>query len=131
MIEHQQVEEVKKPDPEIQRAKLAKAKEIYMQMPRERDAVMASEIDWPKVTELGLLERVVRPWVGKKIKELLGVEEQTMISLVVGHLRNGKATPASMLSKVCGILDEDSDEFVFRLWQVLLFEDLKVKGGLV
>jgi hypothetical protein len=33
------------------------------------------------------------------------------------------------MSKVGGILDEDSEEFVFRLWQVVLFEDLKSKGG--
>jgi RNA-binding protein 25 len=73
---------------------------------------------------------VVRPWVAKKIKDLLGVEEQAMISLVIGHLRNGHATPESMLSKVGGILDDDSDEFVFKLWQVLLFEHLKVEGGI-
>jgi len=53
-----------------------------------------------------------------------------MISLVIGHLRNGQATPESMLNKVGVILDEDSDEFVFKLWQVLLFEDLKIKGGI-
>ena len=53
-----------------------------------------------------------------------------MISLVIGHLRNGHATPESMLSKVGSILDDDSDEFVFKLWQVLLFEHLKIEGGI-
>lgn len=77
-----------------------------------------------------LLEKVVRPWIAKKIKELLGVEEQAMINLVVGHLKSGSATSESMKTKVGGILDEDSEQFVLKLWQVLLFEHLKVKGGI-
>jgi hypothetical protein len=51
-----------------------------------------------------------------------------MINLVVGHLKTLNATPETMLRKVGGILDEDSDEFVLKLWQVLLFEHLKIKG---
>ena len=71
---------------------------------------------------------MVRKWVASKIKALLGVEEQAMINLVVGHLKTLNATPETMLRNVGGILDEDSEEFVFKLWQVLLFEHLKIKG---
>lgn len=53
-----------------------------------------------------------------------------MINLVLGHLKTLNATPDTMMKKVGGILDEDSEEFVFKLWQVLLFEHLKIKGEL-
>lgn len=49
-----------------------------------------------------------------------------MITLVLGHLKTCSATPDSMMAKVGGILDEDSEEFVFKLWHVLLFEHLKI-----
>ena len=51
----------------------------------------------------------MRPWVAKKIKEMLGVEELAMINLVVGHLKTGIATYDSMMGKVGVILEEDSD----------------------
>ena len=65
-----------------------------------------------RLAKLHLLDKIIKPWVAKKIKELLGVEEQAMISLVVGHLKNGAATPQSMLSKIGGILEEDADGFL-------------------
>lgn len=77
-----------------------------------------------------MIERVVRPWVAKKIKEYLGVEEQAMIKLVVNQLSSGKCSPDSLLAKVGNILDEVADQFVFKLWQVLLFEHLKIKEGI-
>jgi hypothetical protein len=55
------------------------------------------------------LEKVVRPWVAKKIKEMLGVEELAMINLVVGHLKTGIATSGTMMGKVGVILEEDSE----------------------
>ena len=78
---------------------------------------------------MGLLERTIKPFIAGKIKQLLGVEEQAMIRLVYDHLKMG-ATPESMMQKVGGILDDDAEEFVFKLWQVLLFEQLKVEGGI-
>jgi hypothetical protein len=53
-----------------------------------------------------------------------------MIRLVYDHLCGLKATPDTMMQKVGGILDDDSDEFVFKLWQVLLFEHMKIEGGI-
>ena len=46
-----------------------------MRLPREREEVFRVEIDWNQLINMGVIERVVRPWVAKKIKEYLGVEE--------------------------------------------------------
>jgi RNA-binding protein 25 len=107
-----------------------KTKQIYLSLPKGRDEILGCSLDFAAMQPLNLLEKVVRPWVAKKIKELLGVEEQAMINLVVGHLKSGSATSESMMTKVSGILDEDSEQFVLKLWQVLIFEHLKVKGGI-
>ena len=100
-----------------------------MQMPRDKESVLSASIDFPQLVERNLIEKVVRKWVAAKIKQLLGVEEQAMINLVCVHLRTMQATPETMLKKVGGILDEDADDFVYKLWQVLLFEHMKVQGG--
>ena len=33
-----------------------------------------------------MVERVARPWIGKKVKELLGVEEQGVVQMIVRML---------------------------------------------
>ena len=74
-------------DPEIQRQLIEKTKQIYMQMPRDKESVLSASIDFPQLVERNLIEKVVRKWVAAKIKQLLGVEEQAMINLVCVHLR--------------------------------------------
>jgi hypothetical protein len=91
-------------------------KEIYLSLPKAKEEILGHALDFAGMQQLNLLEKVVRPWVAKKIKELLGVEEQAMINLVLSHLKSGSASSDSMMAKVGGILDEDSEQFVLKLW---------------
>lgn len=58
-------------------------------MPKGKEDVLKHALDFTAMQNLNLLEKVVRPWVAKKIKEMLGVEEQAMINLVLTHLKSG------------------------------------------
>ena len=62
-----------------------------------------------------MIERIVRPWVAKKIKEYLGVEEEAMIRLVINHVTN-RLSAQSLLDKVAPILDDVAEIFVIKLW---------------
>ena len=53
-----------------------------------------------------------------------------MIKLVISQLARGTCTPQLLLSKICNILDEVAEQFVLKLWQVLIFEHLKIKEGI-
>jgi len=78
-------------------------------------------IDYEALEVNTVIERVVRPWVAKKIKEYLGVEEEAMIRLVLNHITN-KLSAAALFDKVAPILDDLAESFVLKLWQVVLFE---------
>ena len=75
-----------------------------------------------------VIERIVRPWVAKKIKEYLGVEEEAMIRLVVNHVTN-KLSAWALYDKVAPILDDVAESFVLKLWQVIVFENQKIVNG--
>lgn len=62
------------------------SKIVYAKLPKDQSVVLETQIKWPLLAKENVTERVVRPWVAKKVKEYLGVEEQDMISLVVSHL---------------------------------------------
>jgi len=52
-----------------------------------------------------------------------------MIRLVVDVLQSGTCSPDKLLEKIATILDDVSEQFVKKLWQVLIFEQLKIEAG--
>ena len=84
-------------------------------MPKSKDDVFAYEISHERLAEHSVIERIVRPWVAKKIKEYLGVEEEAMIRLVLNHISN-RLTAQALLDKVAPILDDVAESFVLKLW---------------
>ena len=65
---------------------MAKNKQIYLNLPTKKADIFAVTLNYEALEEHSLVEKMVRPWVTRKIKEYLGVEEQAMISLVIKHI---------------------------------------------
>lgn len=99
-----------------------------MGLPKTKDDVFNFVLTYDDLDKHCVIERIVRPWVAKKIKEYLGVEEEAMIKLVINHVTNRNSAQA-LLNKLAPILDEVAENFVLKLWQVILFEHEKVKFG--
>lgn len=62
-------------------------------LPKGQERTFAYPIDWAVLETREILDRVAKPWVSKKVKEYLGVEEPGLINLIVSTLDTGKATP--------------------------------------
>ncbi len=84
---------------------LDQTKALYSKLPKARDEVFNYPLDWDELERNRVLEKVAKPWIAKKIKEYLGVEEMAMISLVVGQIA-ARVSPQTLLAKIEGILDE-------------------------
>lgn len=54
-----------------------------MRLPKKRDEVFNFPINWNNLFKFDLIEKVGRPWIGKKVKEYLGEEEQSVIQLII------------------------------------------------
>lgn len=66
-------------------------------------------------------------WVGKKVQELLG-EEPAFVEFVMKQLRAHTGAQA-MLEALAEVLDEDAEPFTLKLWQILIYEQLKLEHG--
>ena len=99
-----------------------------MGLPKEKEQVFAFELQYEVLEEHNIVERTVRPWVAKKIKEYLGVEEEAMIRLVINHVSN-RLSAQTLFEKVAPILDDIAESFVLKLWQVIVFENEKIVKG--
>jgi hypothetical protein len=69
--------------------------------------LFAYSLDWNKLNDANVVNRICRPWIAKKIKELMGVEEPMMINIVVKLLLQ-KCSHSQLLHKIESILDDAS-----------------------
>ncbi len=66
----------------------------------------------------------MQPWITKKIVELLGEAEDTLIKFIVSKLLS-HSTPEHLLDELKLVLDEDAEVFVYKLWRMLVFHMLR------
>ena len=64
-------------------------------------------------------------WVAKKVAELLG-EEPSFCQFIKEQLA-AQVSADTMLEALRDVLDEDAESFVLKLWQILIYECLKIE----
>ncbi|EPX75214.1 U1 snRNP-associated protein Usp107 [Schizosaccharomyces octosporus yFS286] len=86
-------------------------------IPAEREQLWSYPVDWSKVTE-DLLVDEMQKFVTKKIIEYIGIQEDSLITFTVEHIRNHKDAK-SLAEELEMALDEDAAEFVSKVYRYL------------
>lgn len=94
---------------------MERTKELYKRLPKSKEDVFNYRINWNALYKFDVIEKVARPWIGKKLKEYVGEEEYSFIQLVIKKL-NSKCSPEDVKKIASGFLDKESEEFVMKLW---------------
>ncbi|KAI9500616.1 PWI domain-containing protein [Coemansia spiralis] len=72
----------------------------------------------------------IKPWLARKISELLGLEDEVLYEYVVNMLEESqKPDPKLMQVNLTGFFESKTQEFMQSLWKVLL-EAQKSPGGI-
>lgn len=87
-------------------------------------------LDWDKLAKSVVLERYIRPWLEEMSNYYMGGVEEKFIALVEKKLLS-RSHPDKIIKILKQLLDDDSEEFVVRLWKKLCLEYLKLENGLV
>ncbi|CAI9092898.1 OLC1v1028256C1 [Oldenlandia corymbosa var. corymbosa] len=108
--------------------KLLDAKQLIDMIPKTKDELFSYAINWATYDQNALDERM-KPWISKKITEFLGEEEPSLVDYIMSSTREHVAA-AEMLDRLQGILDDEAEMFVLKMWRMLIFEIKKVETGL-
>lgn len=75
------------------------------------------------------MDRRIRPWICKKIKDYIGEEEETLLDFICNKILS-KSSAQSLLEDVAMVLDDEAQVFVVKLWRLLIYEIEAKKLGL-
>lgn len=108
--------------------KQQKVKDLISKIPTDRNVLFNYPVDWEKVDEV-LMEERIKQWVNKKIHEYIGEEELTLVEFICGKVKN-QCNPETLLNDVKMVLDDEAEVFIVKLWRLLIYETEAKKQGL-
>jgi len=72
---------------------------------------------------------VIKPWIGQKITQLLGFEDEVVIGYVFSLLEEKQNPDPKLLQiNITGFLATDASEFVLELWKILMGAQNNIGG---
>ena len=63
---------------------------------------------------------IMRPWITKRVTELLGFEDEVVIEMIVSMLEEKSPDPRKCQINLTGFLEQNSVVFVTELWKLLV-----------
>ncbi|CAO3623837.1 unnamed protein product [Cunninghamella echinulata] len=97
-----------------------KIKELISSIPSSEDQLWKWDIRWDVLNE-DVMNTKLQPFVAKKILELVGTEEDELITFILDSVRKHTA-PVDLVTELEMTLDEDALVFVMKLWRTIIFE---------
>ena len=108
----------------------AAIKELIKSIPIEKEAVFAYPIRWDAYdANAATLAPKLSAWVKKKTAELLGEEELSMVEFVMNMVKE-HTQPAKMQGKLQGVMDDETQPFVLKLFRMVILETEKRAHGI-
>ncbi|KAI8146092.1 hypothetical protein BJV82DRAFT_600467 [Fennellomyces sp. T-0311] len=104
-------------DPE---ERVKKIKELIESIPSSEQELWNWSVKWDQVDE-DLLDEKLKPFISKKITEILGTEDEEFVGLILDFVRR-QQTPDSLVKELEMTLDAEALVFVMKLWRALIFE---------
>ena len=103
----------------------AEIDKVKKQIPRSMQTLATTPINWDAYDSAQPKMGVkVGKWVSGQIEKLLGQQEDTLLNFVQGELSK-HSPPNTMLNELSPILDAEAEEFVLKLYQIVVFESSK------
>eukprot|EP01097_Dermamoeba_algensis_P004678 TRINITY_DN3017_c0_g3_i1.p1 TRINITY_DN3017_c0_g3~~TRINITY_DN3017_c0_g3_i1.p1 ORF type:complete len:158 (-),score=32.04 TRINITY_DN3017_c0_g3_i1:662-1081(-) len=70
----------------------------------------------------------IKPWITKRVTDLLGLEDDVLINYIFSMLEEQPLCPKSMQINLTGFLETDAPTFMKELWNLLLSAQSNAEG---
>jgi len=112
------------------RKEIELAKQLYANIPKKKNDLYKYPLNWEIVEKYDLIEKKLRPYVSKKIHDYLHQEELGIVNLILKKVKS-KNPPQEIEDKIAMVLENETEDFVVKMWKILVFEQLKIENGII
>lgn len=110
-------------------SKEALKKSIMSKIPKSMDDLEKYKVKWEYFDVAGKsVHDKILGWIGKKIKEMMGEEEPSFSDFIFQELLSHKP-PHEFIENLKDVLDEDTENFVIKLFGVIIYETERIMNG--
>lgn len=106
-------------DAEAERRSKAQ-RSILDSIPTTKEGIWSYAIKWEAYDPLTMRDKVNK-WVAAKIKDLLGMPEDSLVKYIM-ELLEARAAPHKLFEELNPVLDADTESFCLKLYRVVIFE---------
>ncbi|CAG9461715.1 unnamed protein product [Pedinophyceae sp. YPF-701] len=108
----------------------AKLRGVAASLPNTWEELSQAQVDWAEYDKLVARGAVgaVTAWVTRKVAELLGEEEPSLVEFILGKVAE-HASPQALRELLQDILDDETQMFLLKLFRTVLYEIGKSKVG--
>ncbi|KAK0343640.1 hypothetical protein LTR91_020983 [Friedmanniomyces endolithicus] len=92
---------------------------LAAEIPTDTASLFATPLNYTYLTDR-ILEDEIRPFVAKKVVELLGVQEDMLVETVIQGLK-GRKKAEELVRELEGALEEDSELMMRKVWRMGVF----------
>ncbi|KAI9312975.1 RNA binding motif protein 25, partial [Dichotomocladium elegans] len=95
-------------------------KELIDSIPSSEQELWSWPVKWEEVDDT-LLNEKLKPFISKKVLEILGTEEEEFVGFILDFVRR-RQSPQTITEELEMTLDTEALVFVMKLWRALIFE---------
>lgn len=105
----------------------AATRQLAASIPNDTASLFQWHVKWAHLTDT-VIEEQLRPYVQKKIFESLGVQEDMLVEIIEGVVRD-RGTPEKIVEELAGLLDEEAEGLARKVWRMVVFySELEAQG---
>ncbi|KAF1353822.1 hypothetical protein BDV97DRAFT_367383 [Delphinella strobiligena] len=105
----------------------AATRQLAATIPNDTSSLFAWPVKWAHLTT-AVIDEQLRPYVQKKIFESLGVQEDMLVDIIEGVIRD-RGSPEKIVEELSGLLDEEAEGLARKVWRMVVFySELEAQG---
>ncbi|KXT07552.1 hypothetical protein AC578_10251 [Pseudocercospora eumusae] len=97
----------------------AARQQLASEIPHESEKLYAHTIKWDSLSQ-SLIDAQIRPFVERKVVEYLGLQEESLVNVVLDGIRD-KRSPTAIRDEIEEALDDEAELLMRKVWRLLIF----------
>ncbi|KAK8159810.1 hypothetical protein IWX90DRAFT_311107 [Phyllosticta citrichinensis] len=97
----------------------AAARRLASEIPTDKEGIWSWKVQWDFLDDSAITEQI-HPFLGKKVMEALGVQEDMVVEVIENHIRN-RGDPQELVNSISEFLEDEAEPLVKKVYRMVIY----------